>query len=237
MDAAPVSPPVAPCAVVRHLGEADYAATFAAMVEFTAQRGADTPDEIWVCSHPPVYTQGVAGLPEHLLRDTGIPVVRSNRGGQITYHGPGQIVIYPLLHLGRLGLFVRTYVKRLEEALILTLADFGLAGERAAGAPGVYVRSGPPQDSFSAEAGAAPLAGLQKIAALGVKVSRQCSYHGLALNVAMDLSPFDAINPCGYAGLVTTDMARQGVHADPALVAQRLVEHLIAQLMPPKTPC
>lgn len=227
--------------VVRHLGVVDYAATYAAMAEFTATRvlhsdqEAGTPDEIWVCAHPSVYTQGVAGRDEHLLTPGPIPVVRSNRGGQITYHGPGQIVVYPLLDLKRLGWFVRDYVRQLEEALIQTLAAFGVAGERAAGAPGVYVRVAPaPPLENTVQAN--PLAGLHKIAALGVKVSRHCSYHGLALNVAMDLSPYNAINPCGYAGLVTTDMAHVGVKADTAAVTDKLIAELIAALAPRQTP-
>ena len=202
--------------ILRDLGMADYASSYAAMQQFTAERGAGSADEIWFCQHPPVFTQGLAGKPEHLLlADSGIPVVQTNRGGQITYHGPGQIVAYPLLDLQRRGYFVKEFVYKLEESLIRTLAEFGLTGHRLRGAPGVYVRLSAPDSharlSDAENSTANP--DLGKIAALGIKVARHCTYHGLALNVAMDLRPYLSINPCGYAGLRTVDMASCGVQA------------------------
>ena len=197
---------------LRMLGPVAYEPTFAAMRAFTEARSPETVDEIWVCEHPPVYTQGLAGKPEHVLRAEGIPVVQTNRGGQVTYHGPGQVVAYPLVDLKRLNIYVKEYVYRLEHSVLRTLEHFGVTGHRIAGAPGIYVNlddpfghaalMGPRQD---------PFAGLGKIAALGVKVSRHCTYHGAALNVAMDLSPFAGINPCGYAGLQTVDLSTIGV--------------------------
>lgn len=201
---------------LRDLGMVDYASSYAAMQQFTAERNADSADEIWLCQHPPVFTQGLAGKPEHLLlADSGIPVVQTNRGGQITYHGPGQIVAYPLLDLQRRGYFVKEFVYKIEESLIRTLAEFGLTGHRLRGAPGVYVRLSAPDSharlSDAENSTANP--DLGKIAALGIKVARHCTYHGLALNVAMDLRPYLSINPCGYAGLRTVDMASCGVQA------------------------
>ncbi len=215
--------------ILRDLGMADYASSYAAMQQFTAERGAGSADEIWFCQHPPVFTQGLAGKPEHLLLAAGdIPVVQSNRGGQITYHGPGQIVAYPLLDLQRRGYFVKEFVYKLEESIIRTLAEFGLTGHRLRGAPGVFVRlSAPASHARLSEAEnntANP--DLGKIAALGIKVSRHCSYHGLALNVAMDLQPYLRINPCGYAGLRTVDMASCGVQADVAQVQSVLAAQL-----------
>ena len=181
--------------IVKTIRPADYAATEAAMRGFSEVRGPDSPDELWLCEHPPTYTQGLAGKPEHLLNPTGIPVVQTNRGGQITYHGPGQITAYPLVDLRRLGIFVKEYVYRLETAVLQTLEHFGITGHRVAGAPGIYVRlanphahaqlMGPSHDPFG---------GLGKVAALGIKVTRHCAYHGVALNVAMDLKPFANIN-------------------------------------------
>jgi len=212
-------------------GRVDYRATFDEMRSFTEARQADTPDEIWLCEHEPVYTQGVAGKADHVLDAHGIPVVASNRGGQVTYHGPGQVVAYPLIDLRHLGIYVKEYVYRLEHCVIKTLEHFGVTGHRVAGAPGIYVNladpfghaalTGPRND---------PFVGLGKIAALGIKVSRHCTYHGVALNVAMDLSPFDGINPCGYAGLKTVDLATLGVNADWAAVAQQLGERLASHL-------
>ena len=215
------------------LGRVDYATTVAAMREFTEQRSADTPDRIWLCEHPPVYTQGVAGRAEHVLEAHAIPVVQTNRGGQVTYHGPGQVVAYPLVDLKRLGIYVKEYVYRLEHCVIKTLEGFGVTGHRVAGAPGIYVRLA---DPFGHEKLATPGAdtfdGLGKIAALGIKVSRHCTYHGVALNVAMDLGPFDGINPCGYAGLKTVDLATLGVSTEWATVAQRLGDKLASHLSP-----
>ena len=203
------------------------------MREFTARRDADTPDEIWLCEHDPVYTQGVAGQADHVLNPQGIPVVQTNRGGQVTYHGPGQVVAYPLVDLQRLHIFVKEYVYRLEHSVIKVLESFGVTGHRVSGAPGIYVRlddpfghaalTGPRRDPFE---------GLGKVAALGIKVSRHCTYHGVALNVAMDLRPYDGINPCGYAGLATVDLARLGVSTDWDTVAARLGDKLAAHLRP-----
>jgi lipoyl(octanoyl) transferase len=212
-------------------GRVGYAATLDAMRAFTETRDASTPDEIWLCEHEPVYTQGVAGKADHVLDAHGIPIVQTNRGGQVTYHGPGQVVAYPLIDLKRLNIYVKEYVYRLEHCVIKTLESFGVTGHRVAGAPGIYVNladpfghaaiTGPRHD---------PFAGLGKIAALGIKVSRHCTYHGVALNVAMDLSPFGGINPCGYAGLQTVDLATLGVHADWNTVATRLGDKLAAHL-------
>ncbi len=216
---------------VRVLGLADYAATAEAMQSFTATRMDATPDEIWLCQHPPVYTQGLAGKPEHVLDAHGIPIVQSNRGGQVTYHGPGQVVAYPLIDLRRLGIFVKEYVYRLEHCVIKTLESCGVTGHRVAGAPGIYVRLADPC-GHAALTGPRldPFAGLGKIAALGIKVSRHCSYHGVALNVAMDLAPFGYINPCGYAGLQTVDLATLGVNVEGFDVAQRLGDCLASHL-------
>ncbi len=219
--------------VVKTLGLVDYEATVLAMREFTETRGPDTADELWLCEHPPTYTQGLAGRADHVLAAGGIPVVQTNRGGQVTYHGPGQVVAYPLLNLQRLGYFVREYVFRLETAVIQTLDSFGLTGHRVSGAPGIYVRLDDPQAHAALTGPVDPLnpfAGLGKVAALGIKVSRQCTYHGVALNVAMDLRPFAGINPCGYAGLATVDLVTLGVFADWPTVAERFGERLKAQL-------
>ncbi len=185
-------------------GLVDYRSTYQAMQDFTAVRTQDTPDELWLCEHPPVFTQGLAGQAGHVLAPGGIPVVATNRGGQVTYHGPGQVVAYPLIDLRRAGYFVKEYVYRIEEAVIRTLAHYGVTGLRVRGAPGIYVRRDDPhshQRSEPATPGEDPFKGLAKIAALGIKVSRHCTYHGVALNVAMDLEPCCRINPCGYAGL------------------------------------
>lgn len=199
--------------VVRRLGEIEYEPTWAAMRDFTDARGADTPDEIWLLEHPPVYTLGQAGKPEHLLRNEGIPLIKIDRGGQITYHGPGQLVVYLMIDLARRKLKVRELVNVMEQALIDCLADWGLRAERMAGAPGVYV-------------------GGAKIAALGLRVRNGCSYHGLSLNVNMDLTPFTWINPCGYAGLKTVQLADFDVRMDVAQAGDSLVAHL-RRLLPP----
>ncbi len=227
---------------ITDLGRVAYATTYDAMQRFTAQRGADTDDELWLCEHPPVFTQGLAGQSDHLLAPGDIPVVATNRGGQVTFHGPGQIVAYPLIDLQRRGYFVKEYVYRLEEAVIRTLRDVGVTGHRVAGAPGIYVRLDNPQDHRllpqrpqrrTEGAPTGPLFdGLGKIAALGIKVSRHCTYHGLSLNVAMDLSPFARINPCGYAGLQTVDLSTIGVDVSPDEVKPRLSAHLQAMLAP-----
>jgi lipoyl(octanoyl) transferase len=230
---------------VRQLGRVDYLHTYEAMQAFTAIRSTEFVDEngpsgskhggdqLWICEHSPVYTQGLAGKSDHVLNAGDIPVVHTNRGGQVTFHGPGQVVAYPLVDLRRAGYFVKEYVYRIEEAVIRTLAHFGVTGHRVMGAPGIYVRLGDP-GSHAALTGPVnptdPFAGLGKIAALGIKVSRHCTYHGLALNVAMDLEPFSRINPCGYAGLVTTDLSTIGVSVSwqeaADVLGHKLVNHL-----------
>ena len=232
---------------IRWLGQVPYPPTYQAMQDFTAQRQADTPDELWVCEHPPVFTQGLAGQAGHLLAPGDIPVVATNRGGQVTFHGPGQVVAYPLLNLQRAGYFVKEYVYRLEEAVIRTLRHFGVTGHRVAGAPGIYVRLDDPgshallpqrpqkisDDSASRKLGSDPdFLGLGKVAALGIKVSRHCTYHGVALNVAMDLSPFERINPCGYAGLRTVDLSTIGVSVSWQEAADVLSHKLVHSLAP-----
>jgi lipoyl(octanoyl) transferase len=213
-------------------GRVPYEETVDAMKAFTAARTPHTRDEIWVVEHAPVFTQGLAGKAEHLLAPGDVPVVQTNRGGQVTYHGPGQVVAYPLIDLRRLGIYVKEYVFRLEEAVLRTLADVGVTGHRLAGAPGIYVRLDDPF-SHAALVGPRPaddpFRGLGKVAALGVKVSNHCTYHGVALNVAMDLQPFARINPCGYAGLKTVDLATLGVVADRAHVADLLGRRLSTQ--------
>ena len=197
---------------VRKLGLAEYEPTWRAMRDFTAGRTADTPDEIWLLQHPRVYTLGVAGKPEHLPRvDHGIPVVRSDRGGQVTYHGPGQLVIYLLLDMRRRGLSVRPLVRMMEQAVIDVLAVFGIAAHGRNDAPVVYV-------------------GEAKIAALGLRIRNGCCYHGLALNVDMDLSPFDAINPCGYPGLAVTQTRDLGITEALDALSGKLIEHLLLRL-------
>jgi lipoyl(octanoyl) transferase len=211
--------------IVRDLGRAEYLPTWQAMRDFTEQRGADTEDELWLVEHPPVFTLGQAGRSEHLLAASDIPVVPTDRGGQVTYHGPGQVVAYPLIDLRRLGIFVKELVYRIEQSVIQTLDGFGVAGRRVRGAPGVFV-------PWERAASTGEFAGLAKIAALGIKVTRGRSYHGVALNVAMDLSPFALINPCGYAGLSTVDLTTLGVSTDVASVATRLSERLSVHLAP-----
>lgn len=219
----------------RMLGRVDYLPTFEAMQAFTAGRTAQTPDELWVCEHPPVYTQGLAGQASHVLAPGSIPVVQTNRGGQVTYHGPGQVVAYPLMNLQRAGYFVKEYVFRIEESVIRTLAHFGVTGHRVAGSPGIYVRLDDPF-SHAALTGPRPaddpFRGLGKIAALGIKVSRHCTYHGVALNVAMDLEPYQRINPCGYAGLQSVDLSTMGVTLDWDEAAGVLSNKLITYLAP-----
>lgn len=218
---------------IRHLGRVDYASTVQAMQDYTATRTPADPDTLWICEHPPLYTQGIAGKSDHVLDPGEIPVVATNRGGQVTFHGPGQVVVYPLIDLQRAGYFVKEYVYRVEEAVIRTLTHFGITGHRVAGAPGIYVRL---DDPFSHAALAGPLhpqdpfRGLGKISALGIKVSRHCTYHGAALNVAMDLEPFDRINPCGYAGLKTVDLSTIGVQTTWDEAARVLGEQLAARL-------
>ena len=196
---------------VRRLGRVEYEPTWRAMQEFTAGRTPETPDELWIVEHPPVFTLGQAGKPEHILEDVGIPIVKIDRGGQVTYHGPGQVVIYLLLDLARLKIKVRELVTAIEQGVIEFLAAHGVQAERRAGAPGVYV-------------------GEAKIAALGLKIKNSCSYHGLSLNVDMDLSPFAAINPCGYAGLKVTQTKNLNIPLSAHEAGERLSQHLLQQL-------
>ena len=227
---------------LRTLGRVDYAATVQAMQDYTSTRTAETPDKLLICEHSALYTQGLAGKNDHILAPDDIPVIATTRGGQVTFHGPGQVVAYPLIDLQRAGYFVKEYVYRLEESVIRTLAHFGVTGHRVAGAPGIYVRL---HDPFShallpqrpqKRTGTAPpvpdFTGLGKIAALGIKVSRHCTYHGVALNVAMNLEPFARINPCGYAGLQTVDLSTIGVHTTWEEAAQVLGQQLSIRLAP-----
>ena len=174
------------------LGLRDYAPVFAAMQAFTETRHEATEDELWIVEHPPVFTQGMAGKPEHILQTGAIPVVQIDRGGQVTYHGPGQLVVYTLIDFKRRGISVRDLVTRLENSIIATLADYGIAAAADPKRPGVYV-------------------GAAKIASLGLRIKHGAVYHGLALNIDMDLSPFAHINPCGYAGMAMTQMAEKQV--------------------------
>jgi lipoyl(octanoyl) transferase len=195
-------------AIVRSLGRVEYEPTWRAMQAFTAQRTPDTADEIWLLEHPPLFTQGQAGKPEHLIATTAFPVIPIDRGGQITYHGPGQIVVYVLVDLRRREYGIRELVTRMEQAVIDLLAAHHVAAARQAGAPGVYVDRA-------------------KIAALGLRVKRGCTYHGLALNVDMDLSPFAAINPCGYAGMRVTQCRDLGVVESGRKLERALARHLL----------
>ena len=219
----------------RQLGLVAYASTFAAMRDFTGARKANTPDALWICEHSPTFTQGLAGKSDHLLNPGNIAVVQSDRGGQVTYHGPGQVVAYPLIDLKRAGYYVKEYVYRIEESVIKTLAHFGVTGHRLAGSPGIYVRLDDPH-AHAALTGPRPptdpFRGLGKIAALGIKVSRHCTYHGVALNVAMDLEPYSRINPCGYAGLQTIDLSTIGVSASWQEAAEVLGHKLSSYLAP-----
>jgi len=206
--------------LVRQLGLCDYADTYSRMRDFTAARGAEAADELWFLEHPPVFTQGQAGRAEHVLAPGAIPVVQSNRGGQVTYHGPGQAVVYVLLDLQRRGYGARELVRRLERTMIGTLAGYGIAARSRPDAPGVYVE-------HCWEGGATEL---RKIGSLGLRVSRGCSYHGLALNVNMDLEPFDRINPCGLAGMRMTQVAALGGPARIAEVMHDLETNLLDNL-------
>jgi lipoyl(octanoyl) transferase len=235
---------------IRNLGRVEYEPTYAAMQEFTNQRGlqgnGDVRDQLWICEHPPVYTQGLAGKAEHIFMPGDIPVIQTNRGGQVTYHGPGQVMGYPLIDLKRAGYFVKEYVYRIEEAVIKTLFYFGVTGHRVAGAPGIYIRLDDPTGhtplaqrpmknvvvSSSAGSTTPDFTGLGKIAALGIKVSRNCTYHGVALNVAMDLEPYSRINPCGYVRLQTVDLSTIGVSVGWAEAADVLSHKLATYLAP-----
>jgi len=209
-----------PACELRQLGRVGYEPTWQAMRDFTDRRAAHTPDELWVLEHDPVYTLGLAGNPAHLLNAGGIPVVKTDRGGQITWHGPGQVVVYALLDLRRLGVGPRDLVRLIESAIIASVAGYGITAERRAGAPGVYV-------------------GEAKLAALGLRVRKGCSYHGLALNVDCALGAFAGINPCGYAGLEVTSLAQLGVSTTPEAAGLRLAaalqNELKANFRPPLT--
>jgi lipoyl(octanoyl) transferase len=222
--------------IIKDLGRIEYLHSYVAMQQFTRERDDSTPDELWICEHSPTFTQGLAGKAEHLIADTPIPIVQTDRGGQITFHGPGQIVAYPLVDLKRLGIFVKEYVYLLEESIIKTLLHFGVTGHRVKAAPGIYVQLNSPfghsilpgieGQHFGNPASADPFHGLGKIAALGIKVSRHRAYHGLSLNVNMDLNPFDLINPCGYKGLKTIDLSTIGVSVEVSEVARVLAGKL-----------
>ena len=197
-----------PSPLVRRLGFADYETTWRAMQSFTLARNADTPDEFWQVEHPPIYTLGVAAKAEHLPRiENGIAVIKTDRGGQITYHGPGQLVIYTLLDLRRRNLGVRALVRKLEQAVIELLKGYGIDASGREDAPGVYVEGA-------------------KVAALGLRIRNGCCYHGLSLNVDMDLAPFGVINPCGYSGLEVTQLGDLGVRDPVAAVAEKLLDRL-----------
>jgi lipoyl(octanoyl) transferase len=207
-----------PRPIVRRLGLVEYEPTWRAMQRFTDERDPSTPDEIWFLEHPPVFTLGLNASPAHVLAPGDIPVVQIDRGGQVTYHGPGQLVVYPLVDLRRAGLGVRDLVTALEGSVIGLVAEFGIAAESRRGAPGVYV-------------------GGKKLASIGIRVRRGASYHGLALNVSMDLEPFQRINPCGYVGLEMTQLRDLGGLAAVPAAAAALTPHLLAALrFPPDSP-
>ena len=196
---------------VRHLGLQDYESTWQDMQRFTQNRNAETVDEIWITEHPPVYTLGLNGKREHLLATGDIPVINSDRGGQVTYHGPGQLIIYTLIDIKRLNLGIRPLVTLLEQAMIFALADYGIKAVARADAPGVYVDN-------------------KKIGSIGLRIKKNCSYHGLSLNNQMDLAPFDRINTCGYPGLEVTRLADLGVNVSNAELAISVTQALITAL-------
>jgi len=210
-----------PEAIVRSLGPTPYESTWRAMQAFTASRDPATPDELWLTEHPPIYTLGLAGRRAHLLRDNGVPVVQVDRGGQVTYHGPGQLVLYTLVDLRRTRLGIRAMVRSLENAVIEWLDSFAISAYGKPSAPGVYVN----RDGVEA-----------KIAALGLKVRNGCTYHGLAMNVAMDLSPYADIDPCGYPGLAVVQLADFGVVRSVAEAGRELAPHVAAQLCRKQAP-
>lgn len=196
---------------VRYLGRSDYHSTWQEMKDFTDQRDANTPDQLWITEHDAVFTQGLNGKPEHLLDTGDIPVIQIDRGGQVTYHGPGQLVIYCLLNIVRLGFGVRALVTHIENSIIALLADYGLESAARADAPGVYI-------------------GDAKIAALGLRVRKGCCYHGLSLNLDMDLTPFSRINPCGFENLRVTQMSDFGIHLDLQQAGEELCGHIIRNI-------
>ena len=197
--------------IIRRLGLCDYEPVWRDMQAFTQARDAGTADELWLVEHPPVYTFGLNAKPEHLHDPGDIPVVRCDRGGQVTYHGPGQVVVYCLIDLRRMGLGVKTFVQKLEQSIIDLLAEYDVTAERQAGAPGVYVQGA-------------------KIAALGLRITRGASYHGIALNVDMNLEPFARINPCGYPGMAVTQLSALASRIDRAVIAERLLQVLAENL-------
>ncbi len=199
--------------IIRHLGLRDFEPVWREMQQFTDQRNADTPDEIWLLQHAPVFTLGLNGKSEHLLNPGDIPVVNCDRGGQVTYHGPGQLIAYLLLDIRRCGLGVKALVSKIEQAIIDVLAEYQLHGQRHAGAPGIYV-------------------GDAKIAALGLRIRRGCSYHGLSLNVDMNLEPFSRINPCGFEGLVSDQLSHHSAAPDLESAQTSLIQQLRHQLTP-----
>lgn len=203
--------PVSSLLNIRDLGRRDYESVWRDMQVFTAARTADTPDELWIVEHPPVFTLGLNGKAEHLLNPGDIPVINVDRGGQVTYHGPGQLVLYTLLDIQRRHLGVKELVRQIEQAIINLLAEFGIEATGREDAPGVYVADA-------------------KIAALGLRVKKGCTYHGLALNVAMDLSPFSRINPCGYAGMAVTQTRDLGITATMPEIRDHLIAHLCTLL-------
>jgi len=203
--------PASEAPLIRWLGRVDYESTWREMQSFTDSRDEHTRDEIWCLEHPPVFTLGMNGKPEHVLAAGDIPVVKIDRGGQVTYHGPGQLVVYPLLDLRRLQLGVRELVVALENAVIATVAHWGIAAIGKRDAPGVYVDG-------------------RKLASIGLRIRRGCSYHGLAMNIAMDLQPFKRINPCGFAGLQVTQVSELGGPANVQAIAESLSEHLLRAL-------
>ncbi len=227
---------------VHFLGRVAFDSTYAAMQKFTNERGLDdrwnVDDQLWICEHHPLFTQGLAGRPEHVIDAKGLAVISTDRGGQVTFHGPGQVVAYPLLDLKRAGYYVKEYVYRIEQAVLSTLRYFGVTGHRVAGAPGIYVRLEDPlghqvlTNQVTLATGTPEFAGLGKIAALGIKVRRNCTYHGVALNVAMDLEPFSRINPCGYNGLKTVDLSTIGVQVSWQDAADVLSQKLAIYLAP-----
>jgi len=196
--------------IIRYLDRQDYQTTWQAMQQFTLARDIDTPDEIWVTEHPSVYTLGLNGKPEHLLNTGGIPVINTDRGGQVTYHGPGQLIVYTLLDIKRLNLNIRQLVTLLEQTMIGTLAEFGITANAKADAPGVYVDE-------------------KKIGSIGLRIKKNCSYHGLSLNNQMDLQPFNNINPCGYPGLQVTQLSDLGVNLSNTELAKSVVHAILRQ--------
>ncbi|MBB5193044.1 lipoyl(octanoyl) transferase [Silvimonas terrae] len=214
-DWASVGPATVAGIAVRPLGLQAYEPTWHAMQDFTDARTADTQDELWLLEHPPVYTLGQAGKPEHILQQTDIPIVKIDRGGQVTYHGPGQLIAYTLLDLRRNKLGVRELVRKLEQSVINLLADFDIEAYGKIDAPGVYV-----QDEL----------GEAKIAALGLRIRNGCAFHGLSFNVGMDLTPFGWINPCGYAGLRVAQLNDYGFAETPASLARRMGDQILQQI-------